>query len=365
MKLKLVEFINNNEDWEELLTQKPYCLKINKYQGYILFKYDQINSDFSLDIVKEARGIILRENDYKIVCFPFKKFFNVDEIYADKIDWSTAKVQEKIDGSLIKLWCDTENGVKKWHVSTNGCIDAFQCEIGTDTSKYKTFGELFMSVFDYRTFSQMNPNYTYMFELVSPYTKIVVPYPFIKIYHLSTRDNNTGIELDVDIGIDKPNLYNLHTEKEVKKAAEQLPFNEEGYVVVDKEYNRVKIKSPAYVNAHRLINNKVINTEKVLDLIMQNEQSEFLSYFPEYTEIFKSIQNNYIFYLEQVNKYFNKIVKLKNKSKDRKDFAIKLQKRFNNYKTLGFLIYDNKIDKYEDYINQLSTKKIIEEMNKM
>lgn len=78
-----------------------------------------------------------------------------------------------------------------------------------------------------------------------------------------------------------------------------MPFNEEGYVVVDKEYNRVKIKSPAYVNAHRLINNKVINTEKVLDLIIQNEQSEFLSYFPEYTEIFKSIQNNYIFMLNK------------------------------------------------------------------
>lgn len=74
MKLKLVEFINNNEDWEELLIQKPYCLKINKYQGYILFKYDQINSDFSLDIVKEARGIILKEDNYKVVCFPFKSF---------------------------------------------------------------------------------------------------------------------------------------------------------------------------------------------------------------------------------------------------------------------------------------------------
>lgn len=97
MELELINIIKNNQNWEEILTNKPYSLKIKRDNGYILFKYDQINSDFSLKVVREARGIIFREKDWKVVCFPFVKFFNVDEIYADKIDWNNCKVQEKID----------------------------------------------------------------------------------------------------------------------------------------------------------------------------------------------------------------------------------------------------------------------------
>lgn len=128
---------------------------------------------------------------------------------------------------------------------------------------------------DREIFFSGNHDYTYMFELVSPYNKIVIDYPEPKIYHIGTRDNRTFEELEIDIGIEKPKQYDLKTEQEVKKAAEKLPYNEEGYVVVDKYWNRVKIKSPSYVNAHRLVNNHVINKEKVLDLIRANEQGEF------------------------------------------------------------------------------------------
>ena len=87
MELKILKFVKNNENWEELLSQDPYNLIITRDNGYIMFKYDQIKSDFSLDIVKEARGIIFREKDFKVVCFPFIKFFNVEEPYADDINW--------------------------------------------------------------------------------------------------------------------------------------------------------------------------------------------------------------------------------------------------------------------------------------
>lgn len=360
MKLELLKFINNNEDWEEKLSQKPYCLKINRDSKYIIFKYDQINSDFSLDIVKEARGLILEDNTFRVVCFPFIKFFNIDETYADKIDWNSAQVQEKVDGSIIKVWSDMNDNIREWHISTNSCIDAFKCEIQGDLCPYGNFGSLFMSVFDTSIFSRLNVNYTYIFELVSPYTKIVVPYPYTDIYHLGTRDNVSGKELNIDIGIKKPKLYNLGTEQEIRKAANDLPFNEEGYVVVDKEYRRVKVKSPAYVNAHRLVNNRVVNTEKVLELILQNEQDEFLSYFPEYKDTFVKVQrllNKYKKYLFTLQE---RVLKLKEKSEDKKDFAIKLQKRVRHDTSMGFMLYDNKINNWEEYFQKLSISKIVE-----
>mgnify|MGYP001623693922 CR=1 FL=1 len=362
--LKIVEFIKSNKDWENILTKKPYSLKISRDNGFIMFKYDQINSDFKLDIVKEARGLILKDYSFEVVCYPFTKFFNVDEIYADDIDWNSAVVQEKIDGSLIKLWCDTTDFPNTWYVSTNGVIDAFKCEIQNSLSKYNTFGELFMSVFDNTLLTELNKNYTYMFELVSPYNKVVVDYPITDIYHIGTRDNISGNELNCDIGIQKPKIFDLSTEEEVKNAAKELPFNEEGYVVVDKYYHRVKIKSPAYVNAHRLINNHNVNKEKVLELILENEQEEFLSYFPEYRNDFKRIKSQYNKLRSELCKSEKIIRKIMKKSADRKDFALSLYERVPEYMNMGFCIYDNKITNYEDYLSKMKSKDIIERMEK-
>lgn len=360
MKLNLIEFINNHKDWEKLLSEKPYCIKIKRDGGYIMFNYDQIESDFSLDIVKECRGIILRESDFKIVCFPFTKFFNIDEPYASDIDWSSVKVQEKVDGSLIKLWCD--NGI--WNLSTNGCIDAFKAELSSDLCPYDTFGKLFMSVFDTRIFSYLNPDYTYMFELVSPYNRIVVPYLSTSIYHIGTRDNVSGLELDCDIGIKKPKEYNLKTEEDIKNAASELPFDEEGYVLVDSKYHRVKVKSPAYVKAHRLVNNGSVTVEKIIDMILINEQDEFLSYFPEYRDDFNRINNALI-------KYQNHLIKLEKETllkcseiKDRKEFALWATEIGGQDSVMCFKLFDSKINNWKDYYNVLTTKKIIERIKK-
>ena len=354
-QLKLIEFIKDHNNWEELLQQEPYCLKIKRDNNYIIFNYNQIMSDFSNSIVKEARGIILEDKTYKVVCFPFMKFFNVQEPNASQIDWESARVQEKIDGSLIKIWWDNNC----WNVSTNGCINAFECELPNDLI-YKNYGELFMSALkDKDLFFQGNHDYTYMFELVSPYNKIVIDYPEPKIYHIGTRDNKTYKELDIDIGIEKPKQYNLKTEQEVKSAAEKLPYNEEGYVVVDKYWNRVKIKSPAYVNAHKLVNNHVINKERVLDLIRANEQEEFLSYFPEYRENFNNIEKELEIwkeYLELIEYFVNEV-----KGKlDKREFALIIQDIFSYDNAFAFQLYNGVVKNLNEYIEKLTSKKIIE-----
>lgn len=101
--LKLLDFIKQNKNWEELLSKSPYSLSIKQNEFYIKFNYNQIESDFSNPIVQEARGIILRKKDLKPVAIPFFKFFNYGEGNAAKIDWNTARALEKIDGC-----CDEE-----------------------------------------------------------------------------------------------------------------------------------------------------------------------------------------------------------------------------------------------------------------
>ena len=74
------------------ITAKPHPELPNLVQ----FRYDQIDSPMGLRMCQEARGVILDSADnWNVVARPFDKFFNVEEGHAAKIDWSTARAQEK------------------------------------------------------------------------------------------------------------------------------------------------------------------------------------------------------------------------------------------------------------------------------
>lgn len=288
-----------HENWEEELTQEPYYIKIKEDGPYVMFSYDQIRSDFSYTIVRESRGIIFRKGEWAYpVCHAFDKFGNYGESYAPDIDWATAFVTEKVDGSLIKVWWD--NG---WKVSTNGTIDATKAEI--NNVKVHNFREYFELALErhmpariFRTSFQdftaaLDENLTYMFELVGPYNRVVVPYDEPDLYFLGARNKFTGEEFNcsaeitgaLGLGIFKrPAVYSLTSLDDCIKAAELKTWDDEGFVVCDVNFNRVKIKSPAYVMAHFMRNNNVITRKHLIRVILENEVEEFLCYAADYKD---------------------------------------------------------------------------------
>ena len=282
----IIEFIREHDDWRDLLAQPPYCVTIKDDGVYTLLVYSQYDSDFNVPIVRECRGVIFRnDQDFRPVCVPFFKFGNYGEGYCPNIDWESAKVQEKVDGSIIKCWYDDG-----WHVSTKGMIDARRAHLNDDTDR--SYQELFDEAAEKSglSFNVLDRDCTYMFELIGPDNRVIVPYTEAKLIHIGTRNNKTLQELDVDIGIDKPKQYPFRTADECLAAAKALPFNEEGYVVVDRFWNRVKIKSPAYVAAHHLRNNGVVTVARIVNFLLTGEAAEFLTYFPEYTEDVEQVQ---------------------------------------------------------------------------
>ena len=142
-KLDIQCFIEQHSDWEKLLVEKPYCLNITRESwngmNLVMLKYSQVDSDFSLPIVCECRGLILNEDTNEIVSFPFTKFFNFGETNAAEIDWSTARCGEKVDGSLIKIVNVGHNLL----VSTNRTILASKAPIAEQIGcKYQFFGDI-------------------------------------------------------------------------------------------------------------------------------------------------------------------------------------------------------------------------------
>ena len=289
--LKVIDFIKNHKNWRELLRKEPYCLKIQEseekgWENLVLLKYNQISSDFSEEICKECRGLILEKETWRIVRFAFKKFFNLGEKYADKIDWNSAIATEKEDGSLITLYFYDN----KWRIATNGnmCADWSPLNRG----KYKTFGDLFWDTFNKCgvNITSLNPNYSYTMELCSLNNRIVLTYPEPVLFHILTIDNRTLEEVEMNIGIQKPRQYNLNSEKDYCDLVASMDDTHEGIVVRDKNCNRVKIKTTTYFTLHHLMNNGVMTLERAIELIWENDEEEFLVYFPELIEYFDNVK---------------------------------------------------------------------------
>ena len=156
----------------------------------------------------------------------------------------------------------------------------------------KSFGELIESASNYNNinFDHLNKDYTYMFELTSPYNKVVINYNTISLWHIGTRITSTGQEINVDIGIKKPKEYSLKTLDDCLEAVEKLNTNEdicehEGFVVVDANYHRVKIKSMSYVVVHKTLDNNKLTTKRMLDIYRQGEIDTFKEFPKKYVNL--------------------------------------------------------------------------------
>lgn len=303
----LLEFIQNHpNDWEEKLSSDPYNLKISRDGPYVMFKYNQLSSDFSNPIVREARGIIFREDNWKCVRRAFDKFFNYGEPNAAEIDWNTEKVQTKIDGSLVSAWFND----KKWHYSTNGTIDAYKALTGD--IKLPTFGDVLEEAFRNNGISKeifeqsASKLVCYTFELVSPQTRVVIPYEKPDLYFIGYRTMMTECEMNpkeslVSEFFKTPKEYDFHSAQDVVDSAKELPWDEEGYVVVDSNFNRVKIKSPAWLAAHYARSNNSISKESLIQVILDGEQEEFLVYADDYREELESVELEMEDFVKELN----------------------------------------------------------------
>ena len=236
----------------------------SKYPNLVLLSYDQIKSPTYHPIVKECRGIILDEDDcWKVVNYPFNRFYNYGQNEAE-IDWSTAVVQEKLDGSLCSLFYYRS----EWLVATSGKADASGIVNGFNF----TFADLFWKVF--KQLDYILPIYgysTYIFELCTSYNKVVVEYKEPRLVLLGYRNLFSGYEatyIDLqkiakDYNFEIVKQYELNNLEDILDYLKTTKGNElEGFVVVDNNFNRIKIKSEEYVSLHHIRDN--INLDKIM-----------------------------------------------------------------------------------------------------
>lgn len=370
--MELLNFINSHtSNWESLLKDSPYYLSIKNSYPYYLLMYDQTRSDMSISIVQQARGIIIRKvpnsEEYAAVCVPFYKFFNWNEQYSaiDKIDWATASVQQKVDGSIIKMFFDPYAPETGWHIATNKSIDANNAECG-----FTTYGKLVREVLDkttYRFFESLDTNYCYMFELTTKYNQVVINYDEDHLWYLGRRNMHTLQEdckpLNI-VGILTPARFPHTSLDACVEAAHHMGDDEEGYVVCDANFNRVKIKGDEYLRLHHLRGNGIITIKRVVNMWLDGSLDDFNAYFPQYNEFTTSVISNIIELGIHLDTIYAMIISLPTVL-TRKDFALACTNAYPITRAYLFKRYDNKVaNGYEFCRTAAASKLLIDALNK-
>ena len=284
-----------------------------KHGNLVLLKYG-IDAAFMNPMVRECRGIVLDESDgWRVVSRAFDKFGNDGEGYVPEIDWSTARVQEKLDGSLCVLF----HYAGAWHVATSGSPDASgqirQAGVrGPEAYSEGTFADYFWSTFKAEGGRLPEPSdLCFAFELMGPLNRIVVVHerPWLRL--LAVRSRVTGEQFwpeewaDV-VGIPAVRSFPLTTLEEIQASFEHIsPVSQEGYVVVDGAFNRVKIKHPGYIALHHAKDG--MGPKAFVEIARTGEVGEVVSAFPEFRPLIEDAKARYTALVERVTGDFERL----------------------------------------------------------
>jgi len=302
-RLKIVQKLRDGISLDKLQQQYRLIAKWHPKFPIVQLSYSQTESPMASPLVQECRGLILEANTWNVVAFPFRKFFNHGERHAQALSWTDrgVRIYEKLDGSLLTLYWYHGS----WHVATSK-LPAAEGTCPGDIKR--AFADLFWQAWREKGYAfPADRDSCFMFELTTPLHTIIVRHTEADLVCLGGRNLQTLEEIACEqitktTGWDIPKRFDpgMSTLNEVLAAARLLnPVAQEGFVVVDQQWRRLKIKSASYVALHHMGGNADRGgcsgqdawgrRRSLLQIARYKEGDEFLAYYPELRQEFRGI----------------------------------------------------------------------------
>lgn len=332
--------------------------------------YDQIASKAGCQVAGVCRGLVIRpknkvtdENQvvgrFHIVARPMDRFYNANDSHAAPIDWSTARIQEKLDGTMcILYWDDVKN---EWCVATRSVPEADVSfgDFPGSPLRENTFKELFrytveqmMPAFGWKRYCDgLDKTLTFIFELTTPLNRVVVKYADYGLTLLCVRDTLTGGYISEDTIATNCPTWPLQSLSDLTDFVNTMdPAKCEGAVVVDANWNRVKVKSKAWVLASRAKDAVTMSKRNALECIILGQADDVIPLLDPYVgEYITQLQDSLKMYCIGLDASLSS---LKDLYTTRKDFALAVQSS-GQWQTPFFALY-NKEQKSLDWLRELS-----------
>lgn len=387
----LVQEYLETHSFEDLIREHGVYASFSKSGHKWSLNYDQIEAKESDPLAQECRGLVLAREDGQpiagggstigiktsdgridrnyvcpgkttILAYPMKRFFNHGQGSAAEINWHdpSLAVLEKLDGTLTIVYWD--QFTNQWCVATRSVPEA---DLIMDNGLF-TFRTLFeKALFDTTgglPFDQfaalLDKNYTYCFELTTPYNRIVVYYPECRITLLAARKMSSLKEVDPrEVKIDIIPVVQAHTYNSIDELINWVsslnPMEHEGVVVRDGDFNRIKVKNAAYVAYNKVRDALATSPRNMVELILSEKDDDVIPMLPE--EIVKNLQEikrGIQIVLKQHDEAYQMAKAEADKilPGDKKTFAILVTKDKTLWTAPFFQMFDGKASNMKDFI---------------
>lgn len=187
-----------------------------------------------------ARGLVLNDKS-DIISKPLPKFFNLNEgeaHYLQNLPQEPAEVADKLDGSLVIIFKDVVND--RWMATTRRSWNNHQTK-----AAYRWLE---------KNRESLHADYTYCFELIAPWNKIVVDYDSERFVLIGMTDlyGNDLSYAEIHKYADQNGLEAVSYVVQSIDSIDPnyISENSEGYVARWSNGLRVKIKGTWYLEKH-------------------------------------------------------------------------------------------------------------------
>jgi T4 RnlA family RNA ligase len=248
-----------------ILSQTHPSLPLTIYNYTAKAQFDR----YWVDATLHCRGLVL-DNNYRPIARPLPKFFNLQE-YQGKIPDGVPNIYEKLDGSLIILF----HYQGQWEVASRGSFASEQAHMARALLADRQ-----------AEVATLDPEYTYLFEIIYPNNRIVVDYGDARrLVLLAAVHTETGVELEHHQvnWIDRAETYPATTLPEwitsIDSRQAEL-HNQEGFILRWPNGFRLKYKLADYVRLHRIITR--VQAKDIWECLSQNQDlDQFLDSVPD------------------------------------------------------------------------------------
>jgi hypothetical protein len=258
------------------------------------------------------------------------------------------------------IWCSATRGVPEADLPIDGFAEYTFTSL-FQKAVHDTTGTPYQDWLN-NPHNTLSKSKTYIFELTSPYNRIVVKYDDCRVHLLGIRDTYTGTHFSIEhfapIDIPVCPSYKLDTFADMLNHVSLVnPIEHEGIVACTKDFRRVKVKSPSYV-AYNRIRDQVCNSPRsLIQIILDEKLDDFMQMIPanyldkalvyqnKLREMFRTFDLQYKQTLETVNALGTLSDKVK-----QKQFALEIT-RSNYWLAPMMTIFSGKHKNLRDYFD--------------
>lgn len=334
-----------------------------------LYNYNKQKATGASKIENEAKGLILNSK-HEVVSRSFVRFFDINTRYAAAIDWKTTHLEQKLDGSMViaygykgELFFQTRSSATASNI-VPGTKDLTFREAVINILKHKNVDNPFLP---FTKRKNHLPRYSWVFEYIGPENKFITPYEESDLVCLAIISKELNAEVPTkfvdawakEFKMSRPDFFHGFENKNdtiIFAKSSSLPF-EEGYVAIDNNNNRVKIKNPTYIQIAKAVDADS-NVLPIAKLVLVGLAEEVAQHFDRLADILLLLDSVFWELLDEVDNiiHYNKNIN------SNKDFAAVFKKH--KLSSILFKLWKGKIDSLENMCQSISPELLITETKK-